>query len=858
MICWAASAQGKQFATSENESLNDAFKRAGEQEAMLLAYPSAVLNSISCKAENFNYSSAEELVHQLTERYNLNFYKYDESKFLIRKSDSNDNSDVISGRLVDDDTGEPLFMASIYWSDFSEGVFSDVNGNFEIRQPVDNRVKIIISFLGYQTLELTAEQLLKMQSISMEIEAHELATPVIEYYIPSLEFRNNGSLLVSESGFRGPSSASGLFGRDLLRYIQLLAGVSAFNDDDVSIKVRGSNSEGTRIILDGMPLYNISHYYGIFSSINSSYVSDLRFYKNNQPIEHEGLSGGIVLLSSDKPEENTQELDVSLLTASAKIDIPITKELSLRTAGRRAYRNVNNTSLLDLNTRDQQNFSNQTGGNAFVESQPDFKFYDINASLVLDREHSKTSINFFRSFDKLENIYDLELNLSNQNLDRQIFANYEEWSSSAGSFIWQNDIGKNSGINFVSYFSKYNFSSLIDTEIRLPENMSTLTNQNKSELNDYGAKVFLTHRIGNHRLLYGTEYKRNEVENQLIAENGKKLIDYSENVGYTSLFASYILNSGDWRLSAGLRTPMYQNDKRHFKIHYSPQIGLNYNLNNNAYLKFSFNRTNQILREVEYENRLGQSLNFYQLASLKNTPVLKTDNLMLGYNWMGPKWGFDLEFYSKKMKGILMLSNEQPGFKPDGNARPPRVENYRVYSGERRVLGMDISLSYREGSYTGWLAYTLSKSDDRYPQVFKGEYFSGQDDRRHQLKWINEWRIGQWELNLNLVFASGRPYLALESFDGLSREMLDRKENLKRLPDYFRSDISATYNFNIMATRARLGVSVYNLSNRQNVKYLQYAYRVKTEFNGKTQDFILGTESELLNRSVNLNFSINF
>ncbi len=79
------------------------------------------------------------------------------------------------------------------------------------------------------------------------------------------------------------------------------------------------------------------------------------------------------------------------------------------------------------------------------------------------------------------------------------------------------------------------------------------------------------------------------------------------------------------------------------------------------------------------------------------------------------------------------------------------------------------------------------------------------------------------------------------------------------LPDYFRLDIAAAYNFNISdSTLASFGVSVYNLTNRQNLKYLQYAYRFDTMIQGVPRNIVFGNESELLGRSLNLEFRLQF
>ena len=206
-----------------------------------------------------------------------------------------------------------------------------------------------------------------------------------------------------------------------------------------------------------------------------------------------------------------------------------------------------------------------------------------------------------------------------------------------------------------------------------------------------------------------------------------------------------------------------------------------------------------------------------------------------------------------------MVSPESPGFNAQQGPKPPGANGYRVFNGNRRVYGVDVNFNLRWKNYTSWVAYTWSKNEDQYDQIFNGNYFQSQDDRRHQIKWIHQLQVNKWMFNTNIIYSSGRPYLALEAIDDrMPRNQLNNKAVIKQLPDYIRWDVSMAYEIDIASLKSSIGVSVFNILNRRNVNYLQYAYKFESQQPGATKNLILGTESELLGRSLNLELTVEF
>lgn len=839
----------------ESTELKKVLNQLSLEKQLIFAYPSELIASLNCQHTEFNYDDTEELLSMILEGTSLEFFRYDNTKFLLRKAraDAVAEAITISGKVVDAESGEALPLATVYMEDYSDGVFTDANGSFSLAVANTEDTKIVISYLGYESFSGSAEELMDMSAIKLELTSYELETPVIEYVLPPLLGTSRGSLVSQSEGYMMTASASGLFGRDLMRYLQLVSGVSAFEDDNSELKIRGSGAEATRVILDGLPLYNVSHYYGIFSALNSDYVQSLELYKNAQPVEYEGLGGGTVFFNS--ASGNTEDvLDLNLLTASGAFSVPLNESTTFKFGGRSSYRNVNDSRILDIGRQTENAFNAQSVNPGIISSQPRFKFYDLNASLDFVNESSSVSFNFFRSFDDLVNNVELKIELPNQNIDRQLFSNTEQWNNTAGGMEFSQSISKNTRLMLSSYISRYNYNSILNSEIRNENGPVLVSNSNMNELRDLGIKAWSEHIFSNGKYLWGLEWKNLDLDQNLEAENGKKLINYNSALSYTSLFAQYNRRIGKMTVTLGTRVPVYE-EKDETRLLFSPQATIRYGQSD--IFKASVSKTNQILREVEYENRLGQNQSFFRLATAKEIPVLESWNYMVGYERQFGHWGIDIELYYKSMDGSLLVSTDQPGF--GAMQGPPRIQDYKLFRGRRRVGGMDLTLSYSKARYKSWLAYTLSKTEDKYPQVFRGNYFASQDDRRHQLKWINQFESGHFSFSANLIYTTGRPYLAFENIDPAdNRGNLDQKEVLKMLPDYFRMDLGMAYNFKMAGRGASFGLSVYNLTDRANVKYIQYAYRFSTVIQGIPRNIIFGNESELIGRSLNLEFRLVF
>ena len=290
-----------------------------------------------------------------------------------------------------------------------------------------------------------------------------------------------------------------------------------------------------------------------------------------------------------------------------------------------------------------------------------------------------------------------------------------------------------------------------------------------------------------------------------------------------------------------------------------PSIVLEWQVQNRLKLKGSVNYSHQYLRELNYENRLTQSFDYFILADDRAFPIGTALNVMLGAHWHEGPWLVDVEFYRRHLGGVLEYALRTPGFSE--NVGPPALREYIVFTGTGLIKGIDTYLQYQSKWFSSSLAYTLSENTRQLKGVRGGQSFPSEDDRRHQIKSTNTYRLGRFEFTGNVVYSSGKPYLDLTRIDAQTDRMsFARGDFLQRLPSYQRFDLGISYHFNLWQKSASVGASCFNIFDRDNVKYLQYIYNIPSTGSNNTPPIrnVVGTQAGLLPRTYNLSFQLDF
>lgn len=854
---------------NEGDQLKGIIEKLSSRQDILIAYPAELSNLYPRVAGRVQASTLPDLLADIFPTQ-LEIKELDDSKFLLRSAGirnlNYEAGTTLKGKVVDL-SGKGISDILIF-QDGENAVLTNDQGDFTFPvAPEKINQKITFQGIGYLATailpsEVTEEFILSMVDAPLQLDV----VKVVER-IPSIRSSGKESALKIKNKNNRTFTFSPLYASDIIKQIQLLPGVSADDDLDARIKIRGSEGNESLVLLDGIPVYRTDHFYGIFSSANANYFSEGSLYKNALPAQYGGRTGGLLSLRSGENTTSWQgTAEIDLLTASISLFTPINEKISWNFGARSSYLNAADLNSFDL-TQPQSDFYQNNfrpiSRSETISTDPLFNFQDLNSKIIFrPNDRLKLNLNFFGSSDRLKNNYDVKYSsrINRQEaISTEIYRNSQHWENLGSSLNIEADIIPDWKIISSTFLSSYrdlsDIRSLLTVRLPQQEMNSGFSNLQEGRISSYGSLIYLFNQTENQELKFGIDYKYHRT-NYSFTEDDLTLLEGRGEANQFSVFSEKLWgNNKPTSLILGGRTTYYSPTER---IYLDPKIQINHETGIDLVLKGSIHFAHQFTREINYENRLGQTASYLLMADGGRYPVGTSLQYMLGFNYQNSGWNLDVELYQKNLEGVLEYSLQRPGFDP--NLAFNKSRSYRVLNGKGKILGMDFLLSRTTKNYTGWIAYTLSKSTRQFREVRRNQPFPAENDRRHQLKWINAYNLGKFTLSANYIFSSGKPYLALDELPGqVDQNKLEPRAFIRNLPSYQRLDLGIDYHFNLAGKKATIGLACFNITDYDNVKYLQYIYSVQIDDEaGRKVNTILGTETSLLGRTPNLKFRLDF
>ncbi len=503
---------------------------------------------------------------------------------------------------------------------------------------------------------------------------------------------------------------------DIIRSITLLPGVRSEGEGGGGFEVRGGNASQNLVSLDGISLYNPAHTMGIFSTFNDQAISSATIYKGPIPPGY-GEASSSVLETSLAPGDMTKyhgALTVGLLAAKIKAEAPIVKDkLSFAVNARRSY------------------------VDAFLNLVPKYRstimhFYDISAKL--------------RFRPNANHLIDGSFFVSRDNMSiKEVMG--MKWGNIGGAINWQARASEQAA--FTTTLAVYSYSPIMTMEM-MDMDQSLRTYIKTYSLNE---KFRLTAR-GIHTIEAGfrsellrvksAEWKLNERSEQEI-----------RSLWVNSLWADYSVNLADhFNFSAGLRfsaasvpegkmfhkyesilnSPSQFNAKTYFNA--EPRVSVKYSINSNHNLKAGFGMNSQNIHALRGSST---SLPFdrFALTSAAVKPEHSTQ-YSLGYFGMTESGMFDwsVEGYYRQMNNVYDFL--------DGRGIFSDIALESIIRGGRgRSYGAEFMIRKNSGKLTGWIAYTISKTQTRIDGINNNNWYNAGNDRRNDLSVVLMYSINR-------------------------------------------------------------------------------------------------------------------
>ena len=777
---------------------------------------------------------------------------------------------TITGVIQDIDGGETLPYASITVKGTNIGTSTNLDGYFTLLKVPGPEAILLVSYVGYVSKEVSMKGLDLSRNISILLESD--ASRLDEVVVSA---KKNKILQTSSRVSQLTLSTKELkllptVGEvDILRSLQLLPGVSGTNESSSGLFVRGGTPDQNLVLLDGMTIYKVDHFFGFFSAFNNSAIKDVQLYKGAFPAKFGGRTSSVVELTGKTGsfEEFGGEASLNLLSASAFVEVPISRKLSFLTAARRSYTDIIRSNVFNSifdNLSDNDDLLQ--GGNAnnlqVNEVQPDFYFYDWNSKLsykpnekdliTLSTYFGQDFLDESRNFDRVVDNQFLESALS---IDGGVIEK-TDWGNKGASLKWSRQWSPKFYSNFLvsgtEYFSRYDRSS--ELEITSQADGSSVFSFEGSTfednvVQDLSAKYDLEWLISpKHKLGAGVSHTQSKIDYSNIRDGETTVLERELESGYSAVYLSDTWTPTD-RLSidAGLRVSYYELTD---ELLYAPRFSFSLGITPNINLKGGYGKHYQFVNRVINDNITEGSRDFWLLADGQDVDVSNATHYIAGINYENQGWLFDIEAYYKDLENLSEFS-----------LRFRRGQEFNAselfFTGNGIAKGLEFLLQKKQGSYTGWTSYTLGSIRNTFPGLNDGLEFPALHDQLHEFKMVHNYELGKWNFSSSFVYGSGKPFsepsgaYSVELLNGDSLSFVDiGSKNGSRLPAYHRLEISANYAFRLgKKVKADIGASIFNLYNRNNVWYFEY------DFN---QTPVLVTAIEYLGITPNLSFNVSF
>jgi hypothetical protein len=122
---------------------------------------------------------------------------------------------------------------------------------------------------------------------------------------------------------------------------------------------------------------------------------------------------------------------------------------------------------------------------------------------------------------------------------------------------------------------------------------------------------------------------------------------------------------------------------------------------------------------------------------------------------LGLQTGFDEGAYVASAGGFYRVTRNQHGFSVELPGAPPADLTGALHLGSGYNYGLELAVRKQAGDFRGSVSYTLAWAEEQYDEVRAGARFPSQFDRRHEVQAALMWTPGHgWGIGLLCVLAS--------------------------------------------------------------------------------------------------------
>jgi hypothetical protein len=803
-----------------NSSIEGALSQLSTEQGILLSFDPSLVSLKRKINRNFFKTPLTEILDFLLSGTGLS-YKYINKEIIIVPQEIKRVS--LSGHVHDAKTGEDLIGAGIYIPILKQGISSNNYGFYSLTLPAGS-YELWISHVGYVSKKITIDLQFSAQSQEIELEKQQIN-------LHEIVVNSQNSTDSTAQSFPGQALEWELIKKqpyykgepDVIKALQMQNGILGMTEESSNMFIRGGNKDQNLILFDEATVYNPGHLFGLTSIFNPDALKNIQIYTDGIPPNFGGRLSSVIDARMADGDDKTFHVKggASLLAARLALEGPIVKEKgSFLITGRKSLLNFLNknfnlfnlgASYYDLNFKvnykfgasDRVYYSAYFGNDRLKSNNGYFNSWG-NQTSTLRWNHIFNA----RLFSNLSAIYSNYKNRLNINADAS--EGMDQWITGIRDFTLKGDF-----IYYQKPHSQIQFGFNGTNHIFTPGESNTTSSSSIPKANAWEYGLYASHKLslGQHfRLLYGLRAS--------MLQNISKVRLYTPD---------------DDILAAELGQDPKEGYQSYLRL--EPRMTIQYALEPQAYLQFTYNRNYQYLQLIQNDELAFSSLETW-IPSSPNIKPQQSDLFSLEYRRKVLGWTFSLSAYDKKMLDQLQLIDHAQVI------LNPVIED-QLRSGRSDAYGIEFMASKDIGRLRGTLFYTWSRAFRKFNQINNSLQYRANYDIPHVLKLSLNYQITNRLLFSSFfTYTTGRPVTLPVGYflqQGL-KVPIYKDRNSSRMPDYNRLDLSVSWDLSPATNRKRpwmssLSLGVYNVYGKKNSLFYRVNQNPATDYLVEEQAF---------------------
>jgi hypothetical protein len=782
---------------ADNKPLNEVLIGISGTYGIQLSFDDRSLSKFSVTLSE-TFDSPESALLKLLEGLPFELNKNGEVFVIIKKKNpARARSFSINGLILEKGTMEPLPYSLV--SINGNALAADLKGSFSYISSTDSIFQVKASHLGYYILDTV---------VNAGATVHFLLSPsviglsevVIKNSVIERTTQAGREAGVMKLNHQVANFLPGFGDNSVFNLLRLQPGILASGEETNDLIIWGCYEGQSKVLFDGFTIYGLKNFNDNISSFNPLMAKDIEVYKGGYDARFGERVGGIVNVTgkNGNMEKTSFSVNLNNMTLNGMVEIPVGKSGSLVFALRHTYYELYNpgdvNSVLKQAGRDSLN-------NVDVNIVPDYRFRDLNLKYSAKiHDQDLFYISLYAGNDKFSYSIDQPVN------NLYITKNTQEKNTQSGGSVfygknWKNGYSTNFSFTYSNLKSNYTDDLTVEKiQQQQIKNKSNLVAENIIRENTI--QVDNRFPINESNILEGGLYligNRIELQEDTFNIQQASFDDQARRV--TIYFQDNVSFIKKIDVKAGFRLTQAINLSR---LYLEPRISTSVKLGEMFRINAAWGIYDQFVTKSSIVDDMGNYRYIWTVCNNEDIPILNAMHYVLGTSFNYNAWTVSLEGYYKDVSGLTRYVRNTAN----------NLEG--IYQGQGRSYGLDVMVKKDYKWFSGWVSYTLGKTEELFEYFITEEYRRAPQDQRHEVKLAALFNVDPFYFSADYVFGSGFP---------ATRQILDQNpDNLT----YSRLDVAAIYKFLDRRIKGEAGLSVLNVLNTENIKYANFE-RVSTK-----------------------------